>query len=197
MTPCLTPAEFVDLADGVLPAARVAHLAGCAACRGTAADLAATMAEVTAVEVPEPAPFFWAALNRRVHAAIEDDGPAPPWRTWRRWRLVAPLAALAAALLIVAATTGPMAPAETAVPEPPAAPTDVSAAVAAESDGADRDAALALVLDLAGTLPEATETALALAPLPDLGEVAAATLSADELRALEELLRAAVDRPTS
>ncbi len=197
MTPCLTPAEFVDLADGVLPAARVAHVAGCVACRGTAADLAATMAEVTAVDVPEPAPFFWAAFNRRVRAAIDDDGAARPWHTWRRWRWMAPLAGVAAALVVVAVTSGPMAPGEIAVADPMAVPAEAPPPVATAPDGADRDDALALVLDLADALPEAAETPVGLAPLPDLGEVAAATLSADELRALEDLLRAAVDRPTS
>ena len=55
----------------------------------------------------------------------------------------------------------------------------------------------ALVVDLAGTLSETDGDALILAPLPDLGEVASMALSDDELQALEQLLREAVDRPKS
>ncbi len=59
------------------------------------------------------------------------------------------------------------------------------------------DDALALVVDLADTLPDASLEALALAPLPDLGVAAAGALTEDEQLALEMLLRAAVDRPKS
>ena len=63
--------------------------------------------------------------------------------------------------------------------------------------GEPADDALALVVDLADTLPDAGLEALALAPLPDLGVAAAGALTEDEQLALERLLRAAVDRPKS
>lgn len=194
MTPCLRPDELVDLVEGMLPAERAAHAAACETCRAAAADLAATWAEARGAEVPEPAPYFWPALSQRVRSAIGEAPPRHGWAAWLRWDTVVPLVGIAALLMALAA----------AIPRPPAAPdgpaiaeTAVSVEPAAVASSEPIDDALALVVDLAGTLPETAEDALALAPLPDLGEVAAMALTDDELHALEQLLREAVDRPKS
>jgi len=198
MTPCLSPDELIDVADGVLPADRMAHVASCRSCRERARELTTTLAEIAGVEVPEPSPDFWLTLNRRVRVAIAEDQPAAlGWRAWFGRRAVVPVAGIALVLATIAVgldrrpTARPPAPVAQA---PAAAPLD-AAAVAADDD------ALALVMALAGTLPpadgNAEADALALAPLPDLGDVAAVTLTSDELEALEALLREAVDRPES
>jgi hypothetical protein len=195
MTPCLQPDEVVDLVDGVLTESRAAHVAACAVCRARTEAAAAALAGARAADVPEPSPFFWASLNRRVHDAIA----GPPvahggWRGWLRWETVVPLAGMAALLVALGAAIA-RPPGQVSVAAPPVA--DAPALTAAEALVDPADDALALVVELAGTLPDAGSEALGLGPLPDLGDVAATALSDDELHALEEILRAAVDRPKS
>jgi len=194
MTPCLSPAEMIDLADGVLSADRLAHVASCRGCRETATQVAATLAEIAAIDVPEPSPHFWAALNHRVRAALSDDASARRSTAWLGWRPVVPLAGLALVLIGLAAAIDRR-------PGAPAVATDARVATPVESEvpAPAGDDALALLVALADTLPgaDAAAEALVLAPLPDLGDVAAAALTADELQALEALLRQAADRPKS
>jgi hypothetical protein len=201
MTPCLRPDEIIDYVDGVLEAERASHLAACSTCRTAAADAHATLAAVAASEIPEPSPFFWASINRRVATAISQPTTVGTgWRSWLTWDPLLPVAAIAAVLVALAASL-----ARAPVPRAPATATAAAAARNAETaaattaDLADNaaDDALALVVDLAHTLPEAGADALALAPLPDLGDVAATALADDELQALEAILHAAVDRPKS
>ena len=190
MTPCLRPDELVDLMEGTLPAERAAHAAACQTCRAAAADLAATWADARSADVPEPPPWVWTALNPRVRS---EPPPRRGFAAWLHWDTVVPLAGMAAVLMALAATLprsrvasdGPTV-AEVAVPVEPGA----------VASGEAIDDALALVVALAGTLPD-TGDALAFGPLPDLGEVAAMALSDDELHALEQLLRETVDRPKS
>ena len=54
----LTPAQLVDLIEGVLPAERAAHLGACARCRQQADELRAVICEAREVDVPEPSPLF-------------------------------------------------------------------------------------------------------------------------------------------
>jgi hypothetical protein len=192
MSPCLQPEEIVDLVEGRLPEARMAHAADCPACRAAAADLAAAWVDARAADVPEPPPYFWTSINRRVQSAIGEQ-PSSGWAAWLGWETVVPLAGMAAILIALgAAIARPPAPAV----EPPIA-ASVPEEVAADAAGEPIDDALALVVDLADSLPDGDGEALALQPLPDLGEVAAAALTDDELHALEQLLREAVDRPKS
>ena len=140
--------------------------------------------------MPEPSPYFWAALNRRVQSAIAEAPRRSGWVSWLRWDTVVPLMGMAVLLMALAA----------AISRPPAPPDgqEVAAADPAAAPGGEpTDDALALVVGLAGTLPEADGDALPLSPLPDIGEVAAMALTDDELQALEQLLREAVDRPKS
>lgn len=192
MTPCLTPEEFVDAAEGRLTSARAAHLEACAACRDTLEAMCAALAEVASVDVPEPSPFFWPSLNARVRSAVDAAGPAGGARRWR-WQVVAPLGALAVVVVGVLGSIDWRATAPAPVPavvvgavEPPNAD---------EPIGRDDDA-LALVADLAETSPGDAWDTLGVSALPEMGEAARA-LSLDEQRALAALLRLAVDRPAS
>jgi hypothetical protein len=190
MTPCLQPDEIVDLVDGVLDPVRATHVETCIACRDAAAGIRTALADVATTEVPEPAPYFWATLNRRVLAAIGDPAARGGWRAWFAWDTLVPVAGMAAVLMALGgAIARPPAPAVVAVP----LHADATSAVAVDA----ADDALTLVVELARTLPDASSVGLDLAPLPDLGGVAAAALTDDELDALEGILRAAVDRPKS
>lgn len=97
----LSPSEFIDFADGVLPAARAAHLDRCDACREQGGAVRLTMSAAEYAEVPEPSPLFWDHLSARVRADIGDAPPIrAPW--WRRPAAV--LACATAAMLLVAVT---------------------------------------------------------------------------------------------
>jgi hypothetical protein len=199
MTRCLRPDEIIDHLDGMLDAERTAHLAACTTCQAAAAEVQAALAAARAAVVPEPSPFFWQSINRRVAGAIT----VPPaardgWRSWLAWDTLLPVAAMGAVLMALGASLArPPVTAPIAGTAAGAAVAETAAITAPEPALTAADDALALVVELAGTLPDAGADALALAPLPDLGDVAATALSDDELQALEVILRAAVDRPKS
>jgi hypothetical protein len=190
---CLTPEELIDAADGVLPPDRAAHVASCVRCRHEASAIADTLAEVGAVDVPEPPPCFWSALNRRVAAAIDGGGWA-----WLRWDTLIPLAGMTALLVALGSAIVPPAapPADARATTPPIATAGASRSGPIAADPV-ADAALDLVADLASTLPDGGADTLGLAPLPDLADVAASELSEAEQQALETLLREAVAGPAS
>jgi hypothetical protein len=195
MTPCLQPEELIDYADGVLDATRAAHVAACASCRAAAAQVQAALADAARAAVPEPSSYFWASVNHRVHGAIAELPPTRgEWRTWLAWDTLVPLAGMAA-LLVALGTAVARPPTRVAVAWRPIA--EAPEVAAPEALVEPSDDALALVVELAATLPDTGRAALGLGPLPDLGDVAAAALSDDELQALESILRTAVDRPKS
>ena len=90
----LSPAEFIDLADGVLPAGRAVHVDACAACRAQAETVADALQCAAATPVPEPSPLYWDQLSARVREAIAET----PERSIARWR-VAGLQPVAAAVV--------------------------------------------------------------------------------------------------
>jgi hypothetical protein len=207
VTACLRPDERVEAAEDRLPSARAGHLGSCRRCADEVEALRAALAAVRGVAVPEPPPTFWPALSRRIDVAIAETAAGPPAWWWGRWRLSAPAAALAVVAAAYAAggsgrsphdrpwlggaapATAP--PAATSVAPPPG---DGTTTATATPDG--HDDALAMVMALAdgGTDGDAV---VPLAPLADLGEVAAAALTDEELAALEILLRDAVEGPSS
>lgn len=202
MTPCLSPEEVIDLVDGVLPAARAAHVEGCADCRATAARIREALAFAAAPAIPEPPEFFWASVNARVRSAVAEGSPLG-WRAWLRWDVVVPLAGLALVVVALASAIDAVSPGDGRPRDPaPAATTDADAVSPERPAGTDTtgsaagDDALVLMMDLADTLPEGGWDELGVTRLPDL-DVAAAALSADEQRALADLLHAAVERPKS
>jgi hypothetical protein len=191
---CLRPDEIVDLIEGVLDPVRATHVEMCAECRDAVAGVRIALEGIASTEVPEPSPYFWATVNRRVLAAIGEAPARDGWRAWFAWDTLVPVAGMTAVLMALGgAIARPPAPTVVAVPSIADAMPAVTASVAADA----ADDALTLVVELAGTLPDSGGVGLDLAPLPDLGDVAAAALTDDELDALEGILRAAVDRPKS
>jgi hypothetical protein len=201
MNPCLQPDEIIDYVEGALGAERAWHVATCRTCQAAAADVRAGLAAAAGAEIPEPSPFFWHSINRRVAAAITQSPAARDgWRAWLAWDTPLPMAVIGAVLMALGLSIGrPPAPPAPTMATAPVTPRAAETAAATTPDAAatPADDALALVVDLAGTLSDAGADALALAPLPDLGDVAATALSDDELQALAAILRAAVDLPKS
>jgi hypothetical protein len=92
----LTADELVDAVDGRLSQVLQTHLAGCDGCREKLADLAGVLAEVRAVDVPEPSPLFWERLSDNVRSAVAADSARPPIvARWFEWPVLVPLGALA------------------------------------------------------------------------------------------------------
>jgi hypothetical protein len=189
MTPCLTPDEFIDLVDGALPASRQSHLDDCAACAATAREVRLALDLATAAPVPEPPALFWSSVNARVRAAVAETSPG--WRAWLRWDVVVPIAGLAVVMVALATTIEHRLPAASSPAATVGAGLDDQVA-----DGEPPDDALAMMIDLADSLPEGGWDALGVSRLPDI-DIAAAALSADEQRALADLLQSAVERPKS
>lgn len=201
MTPCLRPEEFVDLLDGhPLAPARRTHVETCPACRASLADLTAALRDARAGGVPEPPPFFWTGVNARVRAAVDVDPRSQSVRSgvtaWLRWDTVVAIAGMAAVLMVLAGAVDRV-PHGTPLPvEDPATAGAVPVPALGDLAGAE-DAALVLVLELAGSLPDAGVDAVFAIALPDLGTAAASALSTEEQDALAAILRAAVNRPPS
>lgn len=198
MTPCLSSEEFVDLVDGTLPAARRAHVEACAGCRSTASEVREALALAAEDEVPEPSALFWPSVNARVRAEL-DALPSAGWRRWLRWETAVPAVAVAALAIAVAVSMGrpagvPSTSAET--PVATAVSPEIPDLAARAAPLVEHDSALALVVDLSQTLPDGGWEILGVTTLPDLAD-AAQVLSTEEQAALAELLRRAVDRPTS
>ncbi len=206
MTPCLSPDEFVDLLDGALPAGRRAHLDACAACQATAAEVREALAAAESLEVPEPSPLFWPAINARVEAAIAADAAAARgWRAWLRLDVLVPIAGLALVVMAIASAIGSRTPIGRVAGDDIVWTHDDRVGLVEVGDGvlADTpaaaepaDDALAMMVDLADTLPDGGWDALGVTRLPDLG-VAAAALTDEERSALATLLQSAVERPKS
>jgi len=201
MTHCLGPDQFIDVLDGSAEDTAAAHVAECAVCQATLAEVRLTLAAAAEAEVPEPSPLFWSQVNARVRGALDGTTQhgATGWWAWLRFDVIVPLAGMA---LIVAALTSAVGRVPTdrstgrsaARPGGEGAKAPVVTATAGEP--ASGDGALELMLDLAATLPGSEWDTFGLAALPDLG-VVAQSLSPDEQHALAVLLQAAVDRPQS
>ena len=92
----LTEAELVDLLDGTLDDIRRRHLDGCDDCAARAAELVASAALASDVDVPEPPAFFWTQLSARVSEAVANEA-AKPRIAWAR----APWIAAASVVAVV------------------------------------------------------------------------------------------------
>lgn len=202
----LTPAQFVDLAEGVQPESSLPHLATCEACRRDLADMRAMMSAADTAGAPEPSPLFWDHLSARVReavAAVADEDARP--RSWRE-RLLQPLVlvpslagAIAVALLAVLV---PRAPLTTTLPSTPLSvagnavlPTASPSLPPLAPFGATDDPQLSLVAAVAtaGEWDEMRdEVALATGGSSD---AVAGALTADEQRALRRLLAEEMARP--
>jgi hypothetical protein len=98
----LTSQEFVEALDGTLAPKAAGHLTHCDACREEVDTLRALMTDVvSARDVPEPSPLFWAHFGDRVSRATSDlvPGRAHWWDAF--WKPAVGLAAAAAATVLV------------------------------------------------------------------------------------------------
>jgi hypothetical protein len=192
----LTEAEFVDLIDGVLPAARAAHLDGCGQCRGQAAEMSAMLAETNGLEMPEPSPLFWNHFSARVADAVADEPPpavVPGWTARLRnpaitWAAAASLALLMMVAALWRATLAPedehSAPGRSGLATQPAD---------RPIDDLDQDEAWAVVRLAADDLVWEEAEAIGITARPGSAELAVLELSPSErgelARLLEEELR--------
>jgi hypothetical protein len=127
----LYPTERLSaFADGELVGAEAervrAHLAGCARCRSTLADLSAILGAARTLDRPEPPAALWRAIEGVLDrpAELAEPRPAPlPW--WMRWRVfgAGAVAGAAVALLLVVGLP--------AAPRPALAPSGTTAAATA------------------------------------------------------------------
>jgi hypothetical protein len=190
----LTPEEFVDLLDGRLAAARVAHAGTCPTCRAQAATLRQALVDAGRVEPHEPSPLFWEHFSARVADAIRHE-PATPrsaeWRPWQRGLGVSfALAAAVLALVTFAALSTRTTPAS--VGDRPA----VVAAAPAEwdTDAIDEDEAWTLLRSAAGEIEWDDVQDAGFAPKPGSAARAVDTLTADERAELASLLEEELKR---
>jgi hypothetical protein len=158
--------SLIDLLFGDGPDADRAHVAGCPGCAGRLRELEASLARARSAELPEPSPFYWAALRRNVRRRV---GQVRSWR----W---APFAAAAAALLVAIGVVSGERPASRS--PGPALPAWVALPPAGEDAGLDV---------IGGLLSSGSEE--------DLGACTGlapclASLSDAETRALVDALRA-------
>jgi hypothetical protein len=125
----LSPAEFVDAADHLLPPPRAFHLERCERCRTQVADVRRTLEAARSTDVPEPSPLYWQHLSARVHERVAGESIAPAWRAdaWSALFGVRALMPIASALALVAAV---VVVGEIARPRPLATPAPVTAVAA-------------------------------------------------------------------
>ena len=105
----LRDTEFVDFAEGTLPASRAAHLDACAKCREQAEAVSAALRESASVDIPEPSPLFWEHFSARVQEQVAGETPERAgWWQVNGVRVLMPLmAALAVVIVIVSMTLLP------------------------------------------------------------------------------------------
>lgn len=117
----LSASEFIDLADGVLPRERAAHVDGCGACRAQAAAVrdALTFTDASA-DVPEPSPLFWDHFSARVRDAIAEAPQRPAFGL--RFGALRPIVATAAIVVVIVSVVFLSRDARTRIPSPPSAP---------------------------------------------------------------------------
>lgn len=152
------PARLSGYLDGDLEAAErdglADHLAACAGCAATLAELAAVRDRARALPPLEPPAALWAAIEARLGAPVVDLGAERAKRA-RRWSFSTPQLAAAAAALVVVSAVGawllgrnaaiPVATApvaitapDTAAPAPEADPAAPVRVAASEDAGAPR-----------------------------------------------------------
>lgn len=136
----LSPAEFVDAAEGALPPARAAHLEACAACREQAAGLASALRAAGEVDVPEPSPLYWPHLSARIRERVA--GETPRAESWWHFAGVGRLVPFASAAALVAALvmTGVMNRGPHVAPALPPAPVAVTASAEPPGPAEDSEA---------------------------------------------------------
>ena len=190
----LTVEELIDVAEGARTEASVPHLSVCDRCRAQLNDLRSAMASAQEADVPEPSPLFWTQFSRRVNDAIATEHPVSRrWIEWTRPRVFLPVSAVLVAAIVIAVMLKPVA--RIAAPASSTPPT-VSAAVenpAGDLADVESDSSLNLVADLTAGLELSAAMDAGLTPR-ESAERAVTQMNADELLALERLLKEAIAR---
>ena len=202
----LSESEIVDLVDGTLAPARVAHVTACDACRTTANDLRDVLARTADVSIPEPSPLFWEHFSARVREDVRSVEAAAPsgWLGWAdgptmKW-------AMAGALLTILLVSGVWVSLWRTTARPPGRLPPVTTATASagrgepgvellDADSPDDDEAWALVRTIADDLAWDDAAEEGLGVRPEYAERALAALTRDERSELERLLAAETKRP--
>jgi len=187
----LSAEELIDLAEGEQPESGATHLASCAECRASLAELRAMLAMTAAVDVPEPSPLFWDHFSTRVAEAVAADRtPAAAPRRW--FRLLGPamaaLALLVAAVLFLRAPSGGSTPPSTTGASPMASTAADSPRELLNDSTIVDDPSLALVADLVADigLDGASEAGMTTV---DTAEHAVTHMNSAELDELRRILQ--------
>jgi hypothetical protein len=97
MTRHLSPHEFVDAAEGVLPPDRLTHVDRCGECRQELDSLRRVMTDLGPTgDVPEPSPLFWDHFAGRVRASADAEPASTPSRWYLGWQPLAVLSTVSA-----------------------------------------------------------------------------------------------------
>lgn len=183
----LSDAELVEGAERALPPGRAAHLDSCDRCRAAVDHLAATMREISAVEVPEPSPLFWEHFSTRVHDALTSEEPADARvglvPTWARLLAFCVVLMAVATIAWVGLSHHPSAPALTS------ASNAASASPALEPVEGSDDAAWAVLNAAASALNPNETSATDFSVRPAAVDTAVQQLTPQERTALESLLQ--------
>ena len=190
----MTVEELIDVAEGALAEASVPHLSVCGRCRAQLNDLRSAMASAQEADVPEPSPLFWTQFSRRVNDAIATERPVSRrWIEWTRPRVFIAVSAALVAAIVIAVVLKPVE--RIAAPASSTPPTVSAAVVNSAGDLADveSDSSLNLVADLTAGLELSAAMDAGLTPR-ESAERAVTQMNADELVALERLLKEAIAR---
>ena len=202
----LSESEIVDLVDGTLAPARVAHLDACDACRTTVNDVREVLARTADVSIPEPSPLFWEHFSARVREdvrSVEATG-ASGWFGWAdgptvKW-------AMTGALLTILVVSGVWVSLWRTTATPPGRVPPVTTATASagrgepgvellDADSPENDQAWALVRAVADDLAWDDAAEEGLGVRPEFAERALAALTRDERSELVRLLAAETKQP--
>jgi hypothetical protein len=191
----LTPAEFVDAAEGRLASDRQHHVDQCEACRREVATLASLLREARSAPVPEPSPLFWEHLSTRVRQAVQAEGPprARGESAPLRWPALVPLGALATVVVLMVASVPQGREEMASSPAPPMASVPVESPALASSPDLEWTA----LVELVGPLDWETAGAAGLALSPGDAEVGVLDLSEDERQELSRLIAGELARVKS
>lgn len=187
----LSDTELVEGAERTLPPDRAAHVDSCRQCRAAVDELAATMREISAVEVPEPSPLFWDHFSGRVHDFLASEEPSGASLglvpTWARLLAFCLVVVAVASIAWVALSRQPSTPGLTTA-STAAAPAGHAATPALEpADGSD-DAAWAVLNAAASDLSPDETPAADFSVRPAAVDTAVQRLSPQERRELGRLL---------
>ena len=189
----LAPAEFVDAADGVLPAPRLAHLEHCRRCAMEMAAVRRTVDAARESPMPEPSPLYWSHLSARIREQVAAESIVPAWRSAFVLRRLAPIAS---ALAVVAAVFASGLITRPARVVPASTGTTVAGAASGEL-GVEPDDSEAWDVLTSAAAETPIEDAHAAGMAVGAGAVdrAVQRLSPDELHELKRLLQGEMRRP--